>query len=179
MYESAYAIHSATWWTNRHTARPPHVSVDGMAGVDWAVQTAGADVISLSFGGGGGVSDTPWQRFFDAVVDGLHVAVAIAAGNAGPGARTVGEPGAAFNILSVGAIDDGNTIPRTDDTIAGFSSRGPTGDGRVKPDIVAPRVGITSTYTVWEGGEPDFIADRGTSMATPHVAASFILLMNG
>ena len=151
---------------------------DGMAGVDWAIQTAGADVISLSFGGNAGVGDTPWERFFDAVVDGLGVSVAIAAGNSGPGARTVGEPGAAFNILSVGAMNDMNTIVRTDDTIAGFSSRGPTGDGRLKPDIVAPGFDITSTNAFWEAGN-HFISMSGTSMATPHVAASHILLMNG
>src|SRR2546426_4648423 len=151
---------------------------DGMAGVDWAIQTAGADVISLSFGGNAGVGDTPWERFFDAVVDGLGVSVAIAAGDSGPGARTVGEPGAAFNILSVGAMNDMNTIVRTDDTIAGFSSRGPTGDGRLKPDMVAPGFDITSTNAFWEAGN-HFISMSGTSMATPHVAASHILLMNG
>src|SRR5438445_2285413 len=76
-------------------------------------------------------------------------------------------------------MNDMNTIVRTDDTIAPFSSRGPTGDGRLKPDLVAPGVGITSTYAFWEGANPDFISYDGTSMATPHVAASHILLMNG
>ena len=168
----------AGWLTN--TGGGQMDVMDGMAGVDWAVQTAGADVISLSFGGGVNVGDTQWERFFDAVVDSLHVSVAIAAGNGGPGARTVGEPGAAFNILSVGAMNDMNTIVRTDDTIAGFSSRGPTGDGRLKPDIVAPGFDITSANAFWEGvAAPDFVSMSGTSMATPHVAASHILLMNG
>src|SRR5256712_1942606 len=151
---------------------------DGMAGVDWAVGTAGADVISLSFGGPRGAGDTAWEPFFYAVIDRLRVSAAIAAGNSGPAARSVGEPGAGMNILSVGAVDDMNTIPRTDDAIASFSSRGPTGDGRLKPDISAPGVSITSTYAFWEGGT-HFIAYSGTSMATPHVAASHILLMNG
>src|SRR5437867_6475 len=155
------------------------VPSDGMLGVDWAVRTAGADVVSLSFGGGVCVGDTAWERFFDAVVDGLGVAVSIAAGNSGPGSCTVGEPGAGFNILSVGAVNDQNTPPRGDDGIASFSSRGPTGDGRLKPDISAPGVNIMSTYAFWEGGNPDFIDASGTSMATPHVAASVILLMNG
>ncbi len=151
---------------------------DGMSGVDWAVRTAGADVVSLSFGGGVNVGDTAWERFFDAVIDGLGVPVTIAAGNSGPGARTVGEPGAGFNILSVGAVNDGNTVSRGDDGIAGFSSRGPTGDGRLKPDISAPGVSITSAYAFWEAN-PDFIAFDGTSMATPHIAAAHVLLENG
>ena len=149
-----------------------------MSGVDWAVRTAGADVVSLSFGGGTNIGDTAWERFFDAVIDGLGVPVAIAAGNSGPGARTVGEPGAGFNILSVGAVDDRNTVARGDDAIASFSSRGPSGDGRLKPDISAPGVSITSTYAFWETN-PDFIAFDGTSMATPHIAASHVLLENG
>ncbi|TMK43859.1 MAG: hypothetical protein E6G55_11950, partial [Actinobacteria bacterium] len=93
--------------------------------------------------------------------------------------RTVGEPGAGMNILSVGAMNDQNTIARLDDAIAGFSSRGPTGDGRLKPDIVAPGVFIHSANAFWEGGSPDFVDMSGTSMATPHIAASYILLMNG
>src|SRR5881628_2185970 len=155
------------------------VPSDGMTGIDWAVGTAGADVVSLSFGGYPPCAgDTAWERFFDAVVDGLGVAVAIAAGNAGSSPCTMNEPGAAFNIFSVGAVDDRNTISRSDDGIATFSSRGPTADGRLKPDISAPGVDITSTYAFWETG-PDFVSFSGTSMATPHVAASIILLMNG
>src|SRR2546422_1271520 len=70
----------AGWLTN--TGGGQMDVMDGMAGVDWAVQTAGADGVSLSFGGGGGGSETPWQRVFDAVFDGLHVAGAIPAGDA-------------------------------------------------------------------------------------------------
>ena len=151
---------------------------DGMDAADWAISVAGADVLSLSFGGGVNVGDTAWERFFDAVVDELGVAMAVAAGNAGSGARTVGEPGAGINIISVGAVDDFNTVSRVGDTIAGFSSRGPTGDGRLKPDIAAPGVNIRSTYAFWEGGNPDFVDMSGTSMATPHVAASMILLLD-
>src|SRR5207249_4210060 len=43
----------------------------------------------------------------------------------------------------------------------------------------APGVQITSTHAFWEGANPDFVTVDGTSMATPHIAASFILLMNG
>ncbi|MEE9224367.1 MAG: S8/S53 family peptidase, partial [Thermoplasmata archaeon] len=58
---------------------------DGMSAVDWAVNTAGADAISFSFGGNPGSGDTPYSRFYDAVADDLGVTVVLVAGNAGPG----------------------------------------------------------------------------------------------
>lgn len=74
-----------------------------------------------------------------------------AAGNAGPSSSTVGSPGTAKNILTVGASETsnpdaaagdgcGDTAADGDDArdMASFSSRGPCSDGRVKPDVVAP-----------------------------------------
>ncbi len=75
----------------------------------------------------------------------LHI---FSAGNAGAGARTIGSPGTAKNVMTVGATEnvrddgvvDGCNISSADnaDDIATFSSRGPTTDLRVKPDIMAP-----------------------------------------
>jgi subtilisin family serine protease len=56
----------------------------------------------------------------------------------------------------------------SDDSLEPFSSRGPTADGRRKPDIVAPDGVITVTY-----GPLSF---DGTSAATPHVAGAIALL---
>src|SRR5262249_15560180 len=79
--------------------------------------------------------------------------VVFAAGNSGSGANTVGSPGTAKNVITVGASEnvrqtgtDGcgidNTGADSANDITSFSSRGPVnssgGDGRVKPDIVAP-----------------------------------------
>lgn len=74
-----------------------------------------------------------------------------AAGNAGSGAGTTGSPGTAKNVLTVGASETSNPDAAAGDgcglggasgndarDMAGFSSRGPCSDGRVKPDIVAP-----------------------------------------
>jgi hypothetical protein len=151
---------------------------DAMAGIDWAINTGGADVISFSFGGSPGASDTPYSRFYDAVADDLGVVVAIVAGNDGPGSSTVINPGCSFNAITVGGMNDWNTISRSDDTLISFSSRGPTGDGRLKPDIVAPGDNIISTSNNWETG-PDFQSMSGTSMAAPHIAAAVLLLMDG
>jgi hypothetical protein len=58
------------------------------------------------------------------------------AGNGGPGARTLGSPGAAKNIITVGATGNDRNGASAG-TVVGFSSRGPAADGRVKPDVVA------------------------------------------
>ncbi len=86
------------------------------------------------------------------------------AGNDGPGASSVAPPTTAKNVISVGATDNVNGT-----TVAGFSSRGPCLDGRIKPDIVAPGVSVTSAransaYSYWTAS--------GTSMACPTVAGA-------
>lgn len=150
---------------------------DAMSAVDWAIQTGGADVVSFSFGGSPGAGDTAMARFFDAVTDDLGVVVAISAGNDGPGGRTVHEPATAYNAFTVANVNDANTVSRSDDAVYSSSSRGPTGDGRQKPDIAAPGTQIMSANADWET-QADFVAWTGTSMATPHVAASVLLLMD-
>ena len=90
--------------------------------------------------------------------------IVFAAGNAGSGAGTVGSPGTAKNVITVGAAENvhshaitngGNSATGADgcDTpdaeansvndIASFSSRGPCSDGRKKPEIVAPGTHVT------------------------------------
>lgn len=107
--------------------------------------------------------------------------VLYAAGNAGPGAQTVGSPGTAKNILTIGASE--NNRPDIDDmsdnpnSMASFSSRGPTADGRVKPDVVAPGTWILSVRAAqapdgsyWGPFNADYAYMGGTSMATPLAA---------
>jgi subtilisin family serine protease len=102
------------------------------------------------------------------------VMVCVAAGNSGPGARTVGPPGCAHKVLTVGACSNS-------DAIASFSSRGPTSDGRVKPDVVLPGVNIASCRAQGTSmGTPvDTLYTRasGTSMATPHATGIVALLV--
>ena len=152
---------------------------DIMTAIDWAIYNAteGAEIISASFG-----ADTigydPLSRFFDAVVD-IGVFISVAAGNEGPSASTIGRPGTSYNSMTIGAIDDKNTVTRTDDSIWDNSSRGPiTFSGkpidRIKPDIVASGNGITSLSNSGAG----FVTFSGTSMATPHVSGAAALLMS-
>lgn len=154
---------------------------DGMRAVDWAIfgNADGADVISLSFGGGSTNGNSGYEHFFDAISFDLDIPVVIAAGNGGPGSSTVTDPAGAFNVIGVGNIYDRNTVSRTDDTLASSSSRGPTLDGRIKPDISAPGSLIMSANNNWEfPGQPDFVEMSGTSMAAPQITGSILLVMD-
>ncbi|MCB0167646.1 MAG: S8 family serine peptidase, partial [Anaerolineae bacterium] len=105
-----------------------------MAGIEWAVLEQNVQVINLSLGGSGSCDGTDALSVMcDEAVTQMGVVVCVAAGNSGPGERTVGSPGCARLVITVGAMDDSGRI-------ASFSSRGPTADGRVKPDIVFPGV---------------------------------------
>ena len=82
--------------------------------------------------------------------------IVFAAGNGGAGANTVGEPSTAKNVITVGAAENVNPFGGADncgiaDTgannandVIGFSSRGPTSDGRKKPDIMAPGTHVSA-----------------------------------
>ena len=144
-----------------------------ISGIDWAVQQ-GADIISMSLGG------TPWQ-FYDPLVAAVNnayqqgVLVVVAAGNEGPDEFTVGTPGVAEGALTVGA----HYIEMDD--IIWFSSRGPTPNGTLKPDVTAPGVYITAaranaTYMGLPASYYHVIAS-GTSMATPHVSGFAAVLL--
>lgn len=79
------------------------------------------------------------------------------------------------NILIVGAahkIKNGYKQP-SDVKMAGFSAFGPVDDGRIKPDIAGVGVGLTSSYT---GGNEAYGTISGTSMASPNVTGSLLLL---
>jgi subtilisin family serine protease len=76
------------------------------------------------------------QAVMKAWADGI--AVVAAAGNEGPDPATIGSPGNVPYIITVGAVTDSWTPnTRSDDYVPDFSSRGPTPEGHIKPDVVA------------------------------------------
>jgi subtilisin family serine protease len=95
--------------------------------------------------------------------------VVFAAGNAGPADDTVGSPATGKNVLAVGATVHGSVEPPC---VALYSSRGPTRDGRIKPDVVAPGTWVVSAATnlVVPGPSCSDAESSGTSMAAPTVA---------
>ena len=114
------------------------------------------------------------------------VVVVVAAGNTGYGALaaqqrvtnagmevTINDPGNADLAITVGSTH--REMPHVYG-VSFFSSKGPTGDGRLKPDLVAPGEKIISAATGQtkqeraEGTECTYVEDSGTSMAAPHVS---------
>jgi subtilisin family serine protease len=113
---------------------------------------------------------------------GAGIIVVAAAGNQGylqyltskgveEGYRSISitDPGNAESVISVGATH--RYRPHTYG-VSYFSSRGPTGDGRLKPDLVAPGEKIESTIPGYGTKRMD-----GTSMAAPHVSGAAALLI--
>jgi subtilisin family serine protease len=146
---------------------------DVMAGLDWAIEQD-VHVINLSLSGPppGDGSDA-LSETCDLVVERGFV-VCVAAGNSGPESSTIGPPGCARQVITVGASTD-------DDTLLDASSRGPTSDGRTKPDVVFPGLGIVSCRaqdtTLGSPLDLAYTEVSGTSMATPHASGLAALLL--
>ena len=153
------------------TAREAMTEEDNyVAGLEW-VESKGADLATSSLG------YTDWWKpeNFDGKTAPSSIAVdaavkrglicLTAVGNSGPQPKTLGVPSDAFGVIGIGAV---NLMGR----IANFSSRGPTADGRIKPELVAPGQGVTVARA--SGG---YVNGDGTSFATPLAAAMVALLV--
>jgi serine protease AprX len=97
----------------------------------------------------------------------LGIIVCNAMGNSGPSAGSITAPADADSILSIGAVDSVGTI-------ASFSSRGPTYDGRMKPEVCAKGV---SDYWASSSSRTAFGTASGTSCSTPLVGGSCAIVL--
>ena len=139
---------------------------------------------------------TPVCREVDRLVS-SGVVVVVAAGNTGYGyakdpdgrtmrlgfAMTINDPGNAARAITVGAT---SSSPHSTG-VSFFSSKGPTGDGRMKPDLVAPGERVISAaagellrQAQQAAADAEYIESTGTSMSAPHVsgAAAGLLSVN-
>lgn len=161
-------------------------SLTALAGSAYA---SGARVSNNSWGASTGGAYGADSREEDAIVRDAQPGVSgnqqlaeiFSAGNSGAGANTTGSPGTAKNVLTVGAAEgvrpiggtDGCGVPDTGANsardIIDFSSRGPTDDGRIKPDIVAPGTHVS-------GAQPQTGADyNGSGTCNPQFPAGSLL----
>ena len=160
----------------------------------------GIDIISLSWGitsheGGGSDGEDMHSRILNEAME-AGVVVSVAAGNDGPSNDGLSGMGSSSLSITVGATDDKNTVDREDDTVAGYSSRGPrrdNGDGNplneLKPEVSAPGTNIVQAEgCVTSGTCNNFIGGdasdngytgrgSGTSYATPAVSGILALMI--
>jgi len=173
-------------------------SQDAWPGVDEA--NYGIDIISLSWGitshenGGSDGTDMHSRILDEAMLAG--VTVSNAAGNDGPDNDGLSGMSASSLSITVAATDDLNTVDRSDDTIASYSSRGPRRDNgdsnpldELVPEVSAPGTNIIQAEgCVSSGGCNNFLGGdasdntytgrgSGTSYATPAVTGVIALVM--
>jgi hypothetical protein len=150
----------------------------------------------MSIGGLPALNDGNNARaeLYTRLIDTYGVQLVISAGNSGPGANTIGDPGLADKVISVGAAISKETWASNYGSgvekkyaMMPFSSRGPREDGGFTPTLSAPGASINSTQT-WLPGSPVAEAGyslpagysmlQGTSMASPQAAGASALLLS-
>ncbi|WP_424920763.1 S8 family serine peptidase [Streptomyces sp. wa13] len=160
------------------------------------VVNRGVDVVNMSIGGLPPLNDGNNARaeLYKRLIDIYGVQLVISAGNEGPGLNTIGDPGLADHVISVGAsisketwaANYGSNVTKKYDMLP-FSSRGPREDGGFTPTLTAPGASINTTQTWYPGGPvkeagyslpAGYSMLQGTSMSSPQAAGATALLLS-
>ena len=160
----------------------------------------GIDILSLSWGitsheAGGSDGGDMHSEILNVAME-AGIVVSVAAGNDGPDNVGLSGMGSSSLSITVGATDDQNTINREDDTVAGYSSRGPradNGDGNplneLKPEISAPgsniiqaegcvTSGLCNNFFGGDAADNGYTGrGSGTSYATPSISGIIALML--
>ncbi|NOZ35855.1 MAG: S8 family serine peptidase [Chlorobi bacterium] len=149
-----------------------------VAATEWAENNWGPDITSTSLGyidfdDGTGYDASELDGNTATITIGADIAASLgilvvnSAGNEGSGTTTIGAPADGDSVLAVGAVDaSGNR--------ASFSSVGPTGDGRIKPEVMAQGLNVTVASPLSADG---YKTASGTSFSCPITAGAAAVLM--
>ncbi len=171
-YGPAYKANYLLAKTEDVRSETPVEEDNWVTALEWA-DTLGADVVTSS------LCYSEWYTYedFDGntatitlaanTAAGLGIVVCNAMGNSGSNPGTLLAPSDAFDILAVGAVNSSGTI-------ASFSSRGPTYDGRTKPEVCARGI---STACATASSDNSYGSANGTSLSTPLIAGAACLLV--
>ncbi len=149
-----------------------------VAAMEWAENNWGPDITSTSLGyidfdDGSGYSPSELDGNTATITIGADIAASLgilvvnSAGNEGGGTTTIGAPADGDSVLAVGAV-------YADGTRTYFSSVGPTGDGRIKPEVMAQGAGVTVASPNSSDG---YTNASGTSFSCPLTAGAAAVLM--
>jgi serine protease AprX len=148
-------------------------SPDIARAIEWCIQNReryGIDIINMSLSNPESSAGTDQLCREVDLATAAGLVVCVSAGNRGPDSYTIGSPSAAATAITVGSMAD---VGKGGFALEPYSSRGPTADDRVKPDICAPGAQILAARAKTGG----YVRYSGTSMASPFVAGVAALML--
>ena len=167
---SAYGAEFLLGKTEDISLEEPIEEDNYIAGIEWG-ESLGADILSSSIGYIDWYSQNDLDGETAVITHAVNIAidngmvVVNAVGNSGTGGIVA--PADAFSVISCGAVD-------VNGVIASFSSRGPTADNRIKPEVCAMGNG---TFLASANSTKSYGHGIGTSLSTPLVSGACALLL--